>query len=81
LGSEHYPHLKLEVVRPQPKADWVFTVDTHDGFSFGAAHPDASGWRTLQINNRKLKEQIERAWEANGLLTFNGLLRRDLNKR
>jgi hypothetical protein len=32
----------------------------------------------LQVANRKLKEQIERAWEAAGIMTFNGLLRREL---
>jgi hypothetical protein len=33
----------------------------------------------LQAINRELKEKIEHAWEADGLLTFNALLRRELD--
>jgi hypothetical protein len=35
----------------------------------------------LQTANRRLKEQIESAWEEAGLLTFNGLLRRELARK
>ncbi len=81
LGSAGYPHLKLQVVSPSDGADCVFAVDTHDAFQLDDHHPDAAGWRKLQAANRQLKEQIERAWEAEGLLTFNGLLRRELAKK
>ena len=58
-------------------------VDTHDAFSKTAVypppdHPDAAAWAKLQTTNRQLKEAIERAFEAAGLLTFNALLRGDL---
>ena len=46
-----------------------------------ANHPDAACWKKLQTANRQLKEQIEHAWEAEGLLTFNGLLRQELAKK
>jgi hypothetical protein len=80
LGSAAYPHLKMQVIDCDQNATWVFSVDTHDALRLDANHPDAPGWAELQAANRRLKEQIERAWEASGLLTFNGLLRRGLDK-
>jgi hypothetical protein len=81
LGSSIYPHLKLQVTSQDGGETWVFAVETHDAFHFDNHHPDAIGWSRLQVANRELKEKIERAWEAAGLLTFNGLLRRELNKK
>jgi hypothetical protein len=81
LGSASYPHLKLQVIDCDQSATWVFAVDTHDALRLGPNHPDAPGWGELQASNRRLKEQIERAWEAEGLLTFNGLLRRGLDRK
>ena len=79
LGSASYPHLKLQVFT-HDAGSCLFAVDTHDVWHLGPNHPDAPGWAKLQIANRTLKEAIERDWEAEGLLTFNGLLRRDLHK-
>ncbi len=79
LGSKTFPHLKLQIVG-QGDCDLVFSVDTHDQVRIDPKHPDAFAWAELQAANRKLKEEIERAWEAAGLLTFNGLLRRELEK-
>jgi hypothetical protein len=56
-------------------------VDTHDQLRLDPRHPDAAGWAQLQAINRELKEKIEHAWEADGLLTFNALLRRELEGR
>jgi hypothetical protein len=81
LGSSIYPHLKLQVTSHDRGETCVFAVDTHDAFHFDDRHPDAIGWSKLQVANRELKEKIERAWEAAGLLTFNGLLRRELSKK
>jgi len=80
LGSARHPHLKLQIVDHQD-AGCVFSVDTHDGFSLDSSHPDAARWLELQAANRRLKEEIERAWEEAGLLTFNGLLRRELSRK
>jgi hypothetical protein len=77
LGSTVHPHLKLQIT-DQEGAGCVFSVDTHDSFSVDPVHPDAARWAELQTANRRLKEQIERAWEEAGLLTFNALLRREL---
>ena len=79
LGSCSFPHLKLQVVG-QGDQDLIFSVDTHDQVRVDPRHPDAFAWADLQAANRKLKEEIERAWEAAGLLTFNALLRRELEK-
>ncbi|HEY7330003.1 MAG TPA: hypothetical protein VH592_20375 [Gemmataceae bacterium] len=79
LGSEKHPHFKLQIV--DHDAGCVFSVDTHDGFSLDPAHPDAARWTELQTANRRLKEEIERAWEEAGLVTFNGLLRRELARK
>jgi hypothetical protein len=81
LGSVQHPHLKLQIVDHDDDAGCVFSVDTHDGFSLDPSHPDAARWAELQAANRRLKEQIERAWEEAGLLTFNGLLRRELARK
>ena len=80
LGSARHPHLKLQIVDHEDDG-CVFSVDTHDGLSLDSSHPDAARWRELQSANRRLKEEIERDWEAAGLLTFNGLLRRELARK
>jgi hypothetical protein len=80
LGSTAYPHLKLQVVYHEGTDTWLFAVDTHDNLQLEPGHPDVGRLEKLQAANRLLKEQIERAWEREGLLTFNGLLRRELNR-
>ncbi len=77
LGSASHPHLKLQIVA-HDETTCVFSVDTHDPVSLDPGHPDAARWQRFRQVNRELKEQIERAWEAAGLLTFNALLRRQL---
>jgi hypothetical protein len=79
LGSAGFPHLKLLVV--DQEGTCVFAVDTHDAVSLSADDPDAPRWAQLQTDNRHLKERIERAWESAGLLTFNSLLRRELERK
>jgi hypothetical protein len=80
LGSTLYPHLKMQIVDHRDSG-CVFSVDTHDGFPCDPSGPDAARWMELQTANRRLKEQIELAWEEAGLLTFNGLLRRELTSK
>ena len=74
LGSSIYPHLKLQAVCTTD-GRWVFAVDTHDVLRLPPGSPDEEGLARLQAANRRLKEEIERAWEADGLLTLNALLR------
>jgi hypothetical protein len=75
LGSAHFPHLKLQVARCGADETWVLTVDTHDRVQLAADDPDLGRWRSLQQANQVLKTAIERAWDADGLVTFQGLLR------
>jgi hypothetical protein len=80
LGCAGFPHLKLKVQK-LPNIEppvWVFGVDTHDAFNLPAGHPDLEAWKNLQEANRQLKEKIERAWEKEGLVTFNAVLRSSL---
>ena len=80
LGSAQHPYVKMQMV-DHDEAGCVFSVDTHDGFSVDPPHPDATRWSAFQAANRRLKEEIERAWEEAGLLTFNALLRRELARK
>jgi hypothetical protein len=80
LGSAVYPHLKLQVVHHEASDTWLFAVDTHDNLQLDADDPDADRLARIQVANRELKETIERAWEREGLVTFNGLLRRELGR-
>jgi len=80
LGSGTFPHLKLEVV-DCGNGLCVFGVDTHDAMCLPPDHPDAARLAELQASNRRLKEEIEAAWEAAGLLTFHSLLRAELAAR
>lgn len=80
LGSACHPHLKLQIVAHEEK-QCVFSVDTHDTLMLENNSPDAPRWRQLQEDNHRLKEQIERAWQNAGLLTFKTLLRQELERR
>jgi hypothetical protein len=79
LGSVHFPHLKLQVVECDQQC--IFSVDTHDAIRLAPSHPEAARWAQLQAANRRLKDEIEREWDAAGLLTFNGLLRHELARQ
>jgi hypothetical protein len=84
LGSAIFPHLKLQVTAYNEHQTCVFGVDTHDAFHrtegvLTLDHPEYEAWTLLQQKNRKLKEQIERAWEKEGLWTFNRLLQAGLD--
>jgi hypothetical protein len=88
LGASHYPHLKLkaQLVDHDQGDLWLFSVDTHDAFTQTCflpppGHPEAAAWAQLQAQNAVLKERIEAAWDKAGLMTFNSLLRRDLDQR
>ena len=60
----------------------MFSVDTHDNMvRLAADDPQAARWAQIQADNRRLKEEIERAWEAAGLPTFHALLHRGLDKK
>ncbi len=80
LGSAQFPHVKLQVIGQEGGQPCVFTVDTHDALRCPVSSAEAEKWAQLQADNRRLKERIEAEWERQGLLTFNALLRRGLEK-
>jgi hypothetical protein len=71
--------MKLRVI-DCGQATFIFDVDTHDAMSLDPTHPDAARWSQLQAANRELKQQIEHAWEGEGLKTFHTLLRDGLSQ-
>jgi hypothetical protein len=79
LGSEDYPHIKLEI-RPFPgTAGFVFWVNTHDQFiSPDSNLPGADAWRGVVRRNRDLKQDVERAWAAKKLPTFTTAIEEEL---
>src|SRR5262245_8742767 len=78
LGSVTYPHLKMQMIDCDQRGTWVFAVDTHDQVQVTPGLPDAVQLAEVQAMNRLFKAEIEQAWEAAGLLTFNQLLRQEL---
>lgn len=78
LGSVAFPHVKVQVI-DCGRGTCVFGVDTHDMMNLPPNHPDSARWAQLQVANRRLKQQVESAWEAEGLVTFNRLLRDGLD--
>jgi hypothetical protein len=80
FGSARFPHLKMQVIDQGPGTGCVFAVDTHDVLRCALSADEAETWAELQAENRRLKERIEAAWEKQGLLTFNALLRRGLTR-
>jgi hypothetical protein len=82
LGNHRYPHMKLQI-QPWPNdAGFMLSVNSHDqvtGLAMNAA--DGQAFRELQVENQRLKEAIEEAWDAAGLPTFNRYLRDYIQSR
>jgi hypothetical protein len=82
LGNHRYPHMKLQI-QPWPNgAGFMLSVNSHDqvtGLAMNAV--DAQAFRELQIENQRLKETIEEAWDLAGLPTFLRYLRDYIQSR
>jgi hypothetical protein len=82
LGNYRYPHMKLQI-QPWPNdAGFMLSVNSHDqvtGVALNAV--DAQAFRDLQVENQRLKEAIEEAWDAAGLPTFLRYLRDYIQSR
>ena len=76
IGCAWYRHLKMMLQPYDSPPGFVLGVDTHDAFDLPADSPDAAGLKEMQANNRDLARRIEQAWEADGLPTQAGLLRK-----
>ena len=71
LGNYRYPHMKMQIQPWSNSVGFMLSVNTHDqvaGLDMGAA--DAQAFRSLQTENQRLKEEIEQAWDEQGLPTF-----------
>ena len=71
LGNSRYPHMKLQI-QPWPNdAGFMLSVNTHDQVAgFQLSSVDVQAFRELQVENQRIKEAIEHAWDEGGLPTF-----------
>lgn len=86
LGNCKYPFMKLKIqwMGNHGVPDWLVSVETHDALleqtkGLNTEDPLYEAQLEIRRENTRLKEVIEQAWDHEGLLTFNGLLRRSLN--
>ena len=81
LGNARYPHMKLQI-QPWPHSSgYLLSVNTHDQvLSLNPNARDFEAFRTLQAENQRLKESIEKAWDEAGIPTFLRYLRRYLDQ-
>lgn len=70
LGNKRYPFMKLVFQELLVKGRFFFAVDTHDEVELKDCFPDYDQWLELKRWNQQLKESIERAWRAAGVITF-----------
>jgi hypothetical protein len=82
LGNRFYPHMKLVIERAPDGSGALFRADTHDRHIQPAAGlPEAAAFAQLMRENQSIAQQIESAWDENGLPTFKRFLREDLARR
>lgn len=76
LGNARYPHMKLQIQTWQSADGFLLSVNTHDQVLTSDPNSlDATASRTLQVENQRIKERIETAWDRAGLPTFHRFLR------
>jgi len=81
LGNAGYLNMKLGVCRVAATEDYVLRVDTHDRqFAAMVQERENAEYRALLERNRRLQNEIERAWSEAGLPTFERYLREQLEK-
>lgn len=73
LGNQRYPFMKFVVQEYLVRGEYFFSVDTHDNLEVRPNAPDYAAWEELKAFNRRLKRQIEQAWGAAGLPTYDDL--------
>jgi hypothetical protein len=82
LGNRHYPHMKLVIERSPDGHGHLLRADTHDAHCRPApGSRDYHVFNQLMEQNRQVAEQIEAAWEGQGIATFKAYLREDLERR
>lgn len=76
LGNAGYLHMKLGIDRVSDSDEYVLVVDTHDKhFSEMVQEKERQEYRDLLANNQRLHDEIQNAWSAAGLPTFERYLR------
>lgn len=80
LGSQGYPHMKLSLWEAYYHDQFVFAVDTHDGFDFDTSSPGYQEWLEVKDQNRQRKQFIEKAWYEAGVPTLRGLKEKALSR-
>lgn len=81
LGNAGYPNMKLRISRPPKDPVFVLSVDCHDAIlraPQGSA--DQEAMESLKRNNAAIASAIHAAWEADGLTTERGYLRRKIEQ-
>ena len=74
--------MKLVIERTPGGSDYLLRADTHDGHVRPKpGSPDEAAFNQLIVENQRLAEAIELAWERDGLPTFKSHLRQDLARR
>jgi hypothetical protein len=82
LGNGRYPHMKLQFQPWNNAEGLMLSVNTHDQVAgLDLVSDDVEAFRTLQAENQRLKEAIEKDWEAEGLPTFLNFLRTYIESR
>ena len=81
LGNAQYPHMKLRLSRPPHHGAYVFSIDSHDAFLHVPANsPERPALEKLKRHNAAIAAAVCHAWEAAGLPTEKGFLRRQLRE-
>lgn len=69
LGNRNYPFMKLVLQEHLVAGEFYFAVDTHDDMDVKPDYPDYEQWMVVRRFNRKLKQEIEAQFAAEGLPT------------
>lgn len=79
LGNQHYPHMKLRLIRPPGEEQFLFAVDAHDAALLAHARAsDVAAVRELNRRNAELVRQITAAWTEANLPTERTYLRQKI---
>jgi CheY-like chemotaxis protein len=73
LGNSRYPHMKLVLEESILSDEYAFGVDTHDNLNVTEDAPDYARWNAVRDHNRRVAEEIERAWEEEEVPTVRDI--------
>lgn len=73
LGNSRYPHMKLVLEESILRDEYAFSVDTHDDLNVPPGAPDHARWNAVRDHNRRVAEEVEKAWEEEGVPTVRDI--------